>query len=522
MEHQFCFGKFTLDKKNYTLSYDGASIHIEPKVFELLCYLIENRKCIVSKSEIIEKIWQGRSVSDAAVSSCIKNIRLALSSKDKSRQWIRTVYGRGVVFDGELEVLTNNVTVLKKEIHKESKSFCGKTKIVVLPFARKSKSSLGDFSAECIAEELHTTLCRLKSFFVISRASVAKYEARNDGLLDIISRLDVKYLIDGTVFVSGKQIQIHINLINARDEICIWSKIFNGSAERIFDINSDIVHQIVRKIAPAIRRSEIMWAQRTPPEKQGAYELVLQAQPYLWQLSKEANDTAASILARALKLQPNYGLALAMESWRLAQNCIYAWIAPENIEGYRSKCINLARRALNEDNEDPVLLTAFGTALTLTKNFEEAEKSISRATEIDSNHSLAWNRKGWISGYRSRPNQSLEEFQQALELSPFDPMNFNCYFGIAQAHFLNNNYSQASYWIEKALEQQNDMEFIHRLRAACHFYEKNFTEAKKSVHTILRLNPDITATQIGNLVPFERKADSQKLVDGLIGAGMPI
>ena len=73
---------------------------LEPQVFALLALLVENSERLVSKDEIIEKVWDGRIVSDAAVASRVKSARQALGDDGKSQQFIRTIHGQGYRFVG--------------------------------------------------------------------------------------------------------------------------------------------------------------------------------------------------------------------------------------------------------------------------------------------------------------------------------------------------------------------------------------------------------------------------------------
>jgi DNA-binding winged helix-turn-helix (wHTH) protein len=78
---------------------------MEPQVFALLALLVENRERLVSKDEIIEKVWDGRIVSDAAVTSRVKSARHALGDDGKSQRFIRTIHGQGYRFIASAKAL---------------------------------------------------------------------------------------------------------------------------------------------------------------------------------------------------------------------------------------------------------------------------------------------------------------------------------------------------------------------------------------------------------------------------------
>src|SRR5262245_10576206 len=81
----------------------GEIVRIEPQVFDLLVHLIQHRDRVVSKEELIDAIWHGRSISEAALSSCVKAARRALGDSGDEQSAIRTIYKRGFRFVGDVQ-----------------------------------------------------------------------------------------------------------------------------------------------------------------------------------------------------------------------------------------------------------------------------------------------------------------------------------------------------------------------------------------------------------------------------------
>ena len=96
-------GAYLLDPEAYELRRDGVLVPVEPQVFELLVFLIANRERAPSKDEIIERVWAGRIVSDATLSSRIRTARQALGDDGSAQRLIRTIHGRGFRFIGDVE-----------------------------------------------------------------------------------------------------------------------------------------------------------------------------------------------------------------------------------------------------------------------------------------------------------------------------------------------------------------------------------------------------------------------------------
>ena len=98
------FDGFVLDAERYELHRDGIVQRVEPLVFDLIVFFTRNPGRIVGRDEIVAEVWQGRAVSDATISSCIKSARRVLGDSGDTQSYIRTVRGRGFEFTGKIDV----------------------------------------------------------------------------------------------------------------------------------------------------------------------------------------------------------------------------------------------------------------------------------------------------------------------------------------------------------------------------------------------------------------------------------
>ena len=123
------FDQFELDMARFELREDGAVQPLEPQVFALLAYLIEHRERLVPKNELFEKIWEGRVVTDSALTSRIKSARQALGDSGKAQQFIKTIYGKGFRFVANVR-------------------FAHRTSMVLLPVLTTRSQTVWRFSPE--------------------------------------------------------------------------------------------------------------------------------------------------------------------------------------------------------------------------------------------------------------------------------------------------------------------------------------------------------------------------------------
>ena len=129
------FGKFEVDTQNYQLRNDGVTVELEPKVFDLLNYLIANRGNLVTRDELFENIWSGQIVSDTSLSNQIRAARKAIGDDGKSQSFIKTVHGRGYQFIAEIDEIETQVNAIQQghlQVSSEKHSD-GRPSIAILP-----------------------------------------------------------------------------------------------------------------------------------------------------------------------------------------------------------------------------------------------------------------------------------------------------------------------------------------------------------------------------------------------------
>ena len=97
------FGKYEVDTRNYQLRNDGSSVDLEPKVFDLLAYLVSHREKLVTREELFENLWPGQVVSDTSLSNQVKAVRRVIGDDGKRQDLVKTVHGRGYQFIADVQ-----------------------------------------------------------------------------------------------------------------------------------------------------------------------------------------------------------------------------------------------------------------------------------------------------------------------------------------------------------------------------------------------------------------------------------
>ena len=394
-----------------------------------------------------------------------------------------------------------------------------KPSIAVLPFQNMSGDPEQEYFADGMVEELTAALSRVRSFFVIARNSTFTYKGRAIDVKQVSRELGVRYVLEGSVRRARDRVRITAQLIDGTTGNHIWSDRYDGSVEDIFDLQDHITESVVGAIHPSILLAEIERAKRKRPESLDAYDYVLRALAHIWAFDPTANAMALNHLNKAIEIEPDYPLALSMAAWCQARQVVYAWtpmLAEAKAEGLR-----LAKLAGDMNNDDPMVLTMLCAAHSVIGDLDIASALSEKALALDPNSAHAWNRSGWVNTYLIRPEVAIEHFQRALRLSPFDPMNFTCFFGIGSAHFTAERYEEALTWAGKCMLERPDLVWPLRVAAACLGLLGRIPEAREVVRQLRQGYPNMTISTVMATTPFRNTAFRLHYAEGLRRAGLP-
>ncbi len=395
-----------------------------------------------------------------------------------------------------------------------------KPSIAVLPFTNMSGDPEQEYFAEGVVEEITAALSRVRSFFVIARMSTLRYRGHSIDAINVGQELGVRFLLEGSVRKSNDRVRITAQLIDAFSGSHLWADRYDGKIEDLFDLQDRITEHIVAAIAPTIRTAEIERARRKRPDSLVAYDYAMRALPNVWALTPSASTEAVQLASEAVRLDPDFAFANALASWCHVWQVANGWsLSPAQA---RAEGLRLAQCALSLDGDDPGVLTIVGAAeMMLAHNLEAASVHIGKALVLDPNSAWAWLRSGYLHVYRGDAETALEHFSRAERLSPFDPLNFNRYIGIALAHFVAERYQEASEWAEKSLLERPDVPWAYRVLAVAQEYIGNNARARWGLEKMCQDNPGLSVSSVMATLPFAPSEVYSRFADGLRRVGLP-
>ncbi len=519
---RYLFEEYAFDTDRRELHRGADVVTIAPQVFDLLDYLIRNRERVVSKDDLINAVWNGRIVSDAALTTRLNVARSTVGDSGEEQRLIKTLPRKGFRFVGTVREAQGpsgaEVADHPVEQPKPALTLPNKPSIAILPFANLSSDPEQEYFADGVVEDITMALSRFRWLFVIARNSSFTYKGRAVEVKQVGRELGVRYVLEGSVRKAGNRIRIAGQLIEAETGAHLWADRFDGALENMFDLQDHVTASVVGSIAPKLQVEEIKRARRKPTENLRAYDYYLRGLAKSRSWSREANREALQHFCKAIELDPRLACAYGMAAWCYMQRKARGWMGVQE----SAEATRLARKAVHLGGDDPVALCMGGYALaSIAQDFDDAAAFMDRALALNPNAAQTWTLSGWLRVWRGEPDLALEHVAHAMRLSPLDPSMYGMHGAMAHAHFLAGRYDMASSCAEKAMRDNPTSLGSICIYAASNALAGRLEPAQKAMARALECNPDLRASNLRDLAPFRRAEDLAMFAKGLRKAGLP-
>lgn len=514
----YCFEAYALDTDTRELKRGHEAVALEPQVFDLLVYLIENRDRVVSKDDLIASVWAGRVVSDSTLTSRINAARKAIGDSGEQQSLIRTVARKGLRFIGTLQdQVPAPPAIVSADAARPIFTLPDRPSIAVLPFVNMSGDPEQEYFSDGISEDIITALSKLRWFFVIARNSSFIYKGRAVHLKQIAEELGVGYVVEGSVRKSGDRVRITAQLNDAGTGSHIWAERYDRSLADVFAVQDEITEAIVATIEPQLYAAENFRAQRKPPDSLDAWDLVMRALSHYWRVTRQDNVVAQALLEKAISIDANYGQAFGLlaSSYMFSAHMGWADIATAAPAAERA-----ALAAIRADSEDPWAHLALGSAYLLARRFDDSLAEFELALRLNPNFALAQGYYGLSLSYNARWQDADEAARRAIRLSPRDPFSA-VYYGIAAySQFVGRNYEKAIRLARESLRERNDFVGAHRVLTAAAGMAGQLELAHQALQELRRTQPNVSLAWIAANMPIRHDADRTHYLEGFRKAGL--
>jgi TolB-like protein/cytochrome c-type biogenesis protein CcmH/NrfG len=513
---QYNFEAYVLDTSRRELRRGDALIALEPQVFDLLVYLIENRDRVVSKDDLMAAVWQGRIVSESTLTSRINAARKAVGDTGNQQNMIRTVARKGFRFVGDVRDGAAPATaadpVSATAPQREGPA------IAVLPFVNMSGNAEQEYFSDGISEDIITALSKLRWFLVIARNSSFVYKGEAVHLSQIGQELGVGYVVEGSVRKVGDRVRITAQLNDVTSGSHLWAERYDRSLADVFAVQDEITEAIVAAIEPQIYAAENFRAQRKPPGSLDAWDLVMRGLSHYWRVTRQDNLVAQALLEKAISIDPNYGQALGV----LATSHVFtAHLGWSDMAAAAPIAEKAALAAIRSDSEDPWAHHALGMVYMLaSRRFDDSLAEFEIALRLNPNFALAQGFYGLSLSYSGRWQEANEAARRAIRLSPRDPFIATYYGIVAYAQYIGRNYDDAIKFAREGIRHRSDFVGAHRVLVAAAGMVGDKALAASALAEVKRAQPNISLAWIATNMPIRHSEERDRYVEGFRRAGL--
>jgi TolB-like protein len=520
---RYQFENFCLDADRRELRRGIDIVPIEPQVFDVLSYLVRERERVVSRDDLIAAVWNGRIVSESALTTRINAARTAIGDTGKAQRLIKTYPRKGVRFIGVVNEKVEQRDLARPSVLRASTApnlkLPDRPSIAVLPFTNMSSDLEDEYFADGMTDEVITALSRCAWLFVIARNSSFTYKGKNADIRDIGLELGVRYVLEGSIRRSADRVRFVGQLNDASSGLQIWADRFDGEMSDIFDLQDRFTESIVAAIEPSLFRAEMGRVRRTSARDLDAYDLLLQAQQLEHEGTEESLEAALSTLGKALQIDPDYAPAMALAAYCYAGGSIQGW--SNDITGDAERGLRLAARALElgKDDANVLWMTAYAFR-RLAQDVRRARELAYRSLALNPNSAIASAVAGWMEAELGNATMALELLTRAQRLSPRDPRAWFIATGMALAHVVNGSFDSAAACARTAVDQNPRSTIALRFLAGSLARLGRGQEAKSTLEEVLKIEPGLTLAKLRLRLRGIDESVWEKVADGLRLAGL--
>jgi len=488
VEDEISFGRFRVDFARRELHRDDRPVRLGARARDILCLLASAGGAVVSKDELMERVWAGVVVEEHNIQVHISALRKALTEDGDGESWIVTVPGRGYRL-----LPSRQPPAVADTAPQPSLPAPDKPSIAVLPFLNLSSDPEQEYFADGMVEEIVTALSRIRWLFVVARTSSFAYKGQAPDVRRIGRELGVRYVLEGSVRKTGNRVRITAQLVDASTGAHLWADRFEGPLVDVFELQDKVASSVAGIIEPALQAAEAARSAGRPTADLTSYDLYLRAYALVWSSAQQIPD-ALRLLEQAIARDSRYGPALA---WAAAccQRLVYD-NRSEDPAADRRKGADFARRALEVAGEDPAVLTNAAVALAgFGQDIDVMIALVDRALALNPNFARGWHISGVLRLWAGQPDLAIERAEAALRLSPRARIGTSLLI-IGSAHFFRRRFDEAVWKLRLATQEDPSFPEPCRFLAACYAHMGRLDDARETVTRLRAISavvmPDAT------------------------------
>ena len=380
--------------------------------------------------------------------------------------------------------------------------------IAVLPFANESADPNMDYLSDGITESLINNLSASRGLKVMSRNSVFQYKGKEPDAKTVGREMGVGAVLMGRISQRGDNLQIRIELVDARDNSNIWATSYNRNVLDLLAVQEEIAQQVPEHLQLRLTGEDQKRVTKRYTEDPEAYQLYLRGRFYWNKRTEEGMKKGIDYFKQAIEKDPNYARAYV----GLADSyAILVELEAESPNEFRPKVKAMAEKALELDDSLAEAHTSLAAAYEYEWNWPEAENQYRRAIELNPNYATAHH---WLAAYlisRLRSDEAIREMKLAQEL---DPLSLIINTSLGRVFYGAKQYDRALEQLRKTIDMDPNFPEAHFQLAMVYEQKRMYPEAIAEFQKSVELFQDPTMVAwVGRVYALSgRRAEAERIV----------
>ncbi len=514
-ETDYVFEDFRLDPSRKLLLRlpGGEAVPLTQKAFEVLLLLVENSGKLVSKDDLMTRVWPDSFVEEANLTQTISVLRRILGESPHQHRFIVTETGQGYRFvapvkavdrvddapasqpsDQRRGYLLGFVGILTVFLISGSYFFWGRPAepvshpssaqevkaIAVLPFRNIEAGKDDDLLGIGMADALITKLSYIKSIVVRQTKSVARYADSTPEAIKVGREINVDAVVEGSIQKADGRIRVSVRLFRVSDGTLLWAEHFDERYTDIFALQDSISEKVAKSLSVELNPEERDRLRRRYTENIEAYQLYNKGRFFWNNRSSEDLRKSIAFYEQAIAIDKDYAPAYA----GLAENYVLLHLFSQPQEhDYFPKARIAAEKALSLDKDLAEARTALASYKQLYEwDWEGAETEFKQAISANPNYATAHQWYGEFLAFRGRTEDSIAEIERSVEL---DPLSLSTNTALAFPYMTSGQYDLAIEKLKVALELDEKfplaLYYLGRCYAGKGLYKEAAAEYQKAM-----------------------------------------
>lgn len=460
--NRYGFGSFELDVPGQQLWYGDEPVPLKPKVFDLLAVLVRSHGRLVTKNELMHRLWTNQVVEESNLTQSVYELRKALGEYGRH---VENIPRRGYRF-----------TAPVRELESDGPSSADIRTIAVLPFVPLTASHRDETLELGLAETLITALSRLPGLTVRPASSSRQYSNPERDSLAVGHSLRVGAVLDGTIQRAGTRLRVNLRLIRVDDGSVLWAEKFDGAFTEIFNVQDSICERVVHALEIKLPGDQPGRLAKRHTEDPEVHHLFLKCRHHWHKWTPEHWRRSIKYGKQAIERDPDHAPSY---SWMAASYCALGITGTLPSSKAFGTAKELLTKALQLDESLSEAHEVSGAiALFHDWDWRYAERALSRALALNPSNAGARDLKALLNVVTGQSEDAIREVREAQAV---DPLSLLISTDVGNVLYFARRFEEAKHQLRRTLDLDPWFAHAHLALGYVHLQQRRITQALKAI-----------------------------------------